>query len=272
MRAHFCTMAAPRRRRRPWRRSRRLVLPVLAALVLLAPAASAQSDVLISDQSGQILARLLATPGDRSAPFLGTPYGAHTLVGSAEQPERLVVELGRVDCFTFADYVEALKRSGTRDGFLAALTTVRYRDGVVAFANRKHFFTDWAADSPAVATDVTRAVSPEAVTVPKMLNRKDSGGSYLPGLPVVARDVTYLPSGAVDAAAVSRLRPGDYLGAYAEDGGLDVTHVGMFVDTPNGPAVRNASSLPADEKVVDTPLADYLGDIPGIVVLRPVTP
>ncbi len=65
------------------------------------------------------------------------------------------------------------------------------------------------------------------------------------------------------------LRTGDYLGAYAEDGGLDVTHVGIFVDGPDGPLVRNASSLRANNKVVDEPLGDYLRTIPGIVVLRP---
>jgi hypothetical protein len=68
---------------------------------------------------------------------------------------------------------------------------------------------------------------------------------------------------------VAALRTGDYIGAYAEDGGLDVTHVGIFVETPNGPVVRNASSLHQHSKVVDDPLSDYLRRIPGIVVLRP---
>ena len=33
--------------------------------------------------------------------------------------EELVVDLDSVDCFTYADYVEALKRAGTRDEFIA---------------------------------------------------------------------------------------------------------------------------------------------------------
>jgi len=92
---------------------------------------------------------------------------------------------------------------------------------------------------------------------------------YLPGLPVVARTVTYLPSKQVDADVVSRLRTGDYVGAYAEDSGLDVTHVGIFIATPEGPVFRNASSLSADHAVVDTPLSVYLNTVPGVVVLRP---
>lgn len=202
-----------------------------------------------------------------SRQFLGTPYGAHTLVGSSTTPEQLVVELQRVDCFTFADYVEALKRADDQDGFVSALVTVRYKGGDVSFANRKHFLTDWAATSPAVATDVTADLSGAVVRTQKALNAKGSGGTYLPGLPVVAREVVHVPSAAVDADVRSRLRTGDYVGSYATDGGLDVTHVGIFVDSPDGPVVRHASSL--EGKVVDTPLAEHLSAIPGIVVLRP---
>lgn len=234
-------------------------------------------DVVMSEQSEQILERMLAVRNGAGAgsaeaisrEFLGTLYGADTLIGSASEPERLVVELTKVDCFTLADYVEALKRAGNRDEFVTALREVRYRDGVVNFQNRKHFFTDWAAE-PAVANDVTADLSPNAVAVQKNLNEKDSGGVYLPGLPVVPRTVSYIPSEQFDDGVVSGLRTGDYIGAYAEDGGLDVTHVGIFVDTPSGPVLRNASSLPGDNKVVDTPLFDYLRTVPGAVVLRPV--
>ncbi|WP_231745050.1 DUF1460 domain-containing protein [Mycobacterium sp. IS-1590] len=204
-----------------------------------------------------------------SGAFLGTPYGADTLVGSAGEPEQLVVELSKVDCFTYADYVEALKRAGNRDEFVAALIDVRYKDGAVSFANRKHFFTDWAAATPAVATDITTRLSAKAIQVQKNLNQKDSGGVYLPGLPVLPRTVAYIPSAQFDDAVVSGLRTGDYIGAYAKDGGLDVTHVGIYVETPRGPVFRNASSLPGDAEVVDTPLFDYVRTVPGVVVMRP---
>ncbi|OBB73210.1 lytic transglycosylase [Mycobacterium sp. 852014-52144_SCH5372336] len=252
--------------------------PILAVNYLAAAEAPAP-DVFISEQNAQILERMLTARNGGPPPelaevisraFLGTPYGAHTLVGSASEPEQLVVELSKVDCFTYADYVEALKRAGNRDEFIAALIDVRYKDGVVAFANRKHFFTDWAAATPAVATDITTSLSTNAIPVQKNLNQKDSGGVYLPGLPVVPRTVSYVPSAQFDSGVVSGLRTGDYIGAYSEDGGLDVTHVGIFVDTPNGPVLRNASSLPGDNKVVDTPLFDYVPTVPGVVVLRPV--
>ncbi|PRC46467.1 DUF1460 domain-containing protein [Mycobacterium sp. ITM-2017-0098] len=219
------------------------------------------------DSSESEAARSDAARSDTvSRQFLGTPYGAHTLIGSSDVPEQLVVDVEKVDCFTYADYVEALKRSHTRDEFLARLIDVRYKDGVVAFENRKHFFTDWSVAAAPVATDVTADLSDNAIASLKNLNRKDSGGAYLPGLPVVARTVTYIPNDRVDADVISRLRTGDYVGAYAKDGGLDVTHVGIFVSTPDGPVFRNASSLRAE--VLDIPLVDYLKTVPGIVVLR----
>ncbi len=204
-----------------------------------------------------------------SALFLHVPYGADTLIGSASVPEQLVVELSRVDCFTYVDYVEALKRSSNSADFIAQLTQIRYRGGDISFTQRRHFFTDWAADAPVNATDVTASLGAPTEQVAKTLNLKDSGGSYLPGLPPRPRTVVYLPSARVSDGVIANLHDGDYLGAYATAGGLDVTHVGIFLHTPNGPVLRNASSLRANNQVVDTPLGEYLGTVPGIVVLRP---
>ncbi|MEV6430858.1 DUF1460 domain-containing protein [Nocardia sp. NPDC051463] len=204
-----------------------------------------------------------------SRQFLGTPYGADMLVGSASRPEQLVIDFRRVDCFTYLDYVEAMSRSTDRSQFVTNLIETRYTDGIVDYQQRKHFFSDWAHTPRIAATDVTATLSGAASTVTKHLNAKADGTTYLPGLPVVDRAITYIPSGAVDENVVGRLRTGDYIGAFADLPGLDVTHVGIFVMTPNGPIFRNASSRAADNKVVDSSFADYVRSTPGIVVLRP---
>lgn len=203
-----------------------------------------------------------------SSQFLGTPYGADMLVGSATRPEQLVIDFRRVDCFTYLDYVDALSRSTDRDQFVANLIAARYADGRVDFLQRKHFFTDWSHTARIAATDITANLSTAAVTVAKHLNAKADGGQYLSGLPVADRDITYIPSSAVDGDVVGQLRTGDYIGAYTDQPGLDVTHVGIFIITPAGPVFRNASSLAANEKVVDSPFTDYVQSTPGIIVLR----
>lgn len=203
-----------------------------------------------------------------SRQFLGTPYRADMLVGSATQREQLVIDFRRVDCFTYLDYVEALSRSADRNQFDANLIDTRYAGGRVDFLQRKHFFSDWVNTPRIAATDITGALSTAAVTVAKHLNAKADGGTYLPGLPVVDRGITFIPSDAVGDGVIGGLRTGDYIGAYTGQAGLDVTHVGIFVMTPSGPVFRNASSLAENNKVVDSPFADYVRSVPGIVVYR----
>ena len=255
-----------------------VVLAIACGTALLPPAAFGAPSTDIDDVTAREIDDLVAlraaagavSKGESiemvSANFLGTPYGADMLVGSATQPEQLVVDFRRVDCFTYLDYVEALTRSTDREQFVANLIATRYRNGHVDFLQRRHFFSDW---SPDLATDITASLSPAAVPVAKQLNAKADGGTFLPGLPVVDRTITYIPSAAVDQAVIGQLRTGDYIGAYADLPGLDVTHVGIFVMTPSGPVFRNASSLAENSAVVDSPFADYVQSTPGIVVYRP---
>ncbi|MFF0496075.1 DUF1460 domain-containing protein [Nocardia aobensis] len=258
------------------------ILLILVAAALLLPA-RASADAAIDDTTSHRIDELVAlragaagaSKGELldllSKQFLGTPYAANTLIGSATRPEQLVADFRQVDCFTFLDYVEALSRTTDRNRFEANLIDTRYAAAQVDYTHRKHFFTDWAQVADIAAADITASLSPAAVTVPKHLNAKDDGSVYLPGIPVVDRNITYIPSSSVDQGVINGLRTGDYLGAYADEPGLDVTHVGILISTPSGPDFRNASSLAANNKVVDTPLAEYLQTVPGIVVLRPHT-
>ncbi|GGK36531.1 N-acetylmuramoyl-L-alanine amidase-like domain-containing protein [Nocardia camponoti] len=254
------------------------VITLFAALLTCAPASAtpalnATTSTVINDliatraaagpvAKGELIERL-------SGRLLGTPYRANMLIGSASEPEQLVIDLSAVDCFTFLDYVNAATTATNPDTFTTALIATRYRDSRVEFASRKHFFTDWATGTAPLADDITATLSADATTVAKTLNAKGDGSLYLPGLPTVDRAITYLPSSAVDAAVTGGLRTGDYLGAYTPTAGLDVTHVGILINTPAGPMFRNASSLVANNRVVDQPLSDYLATVPGVVVLRP---
>lgn len=203
-----------------------------------------------------------------SREFLGTPYLANRLIGSQSTPEQLVIDFRGLDCFTYIDYVEALSTARSEAEFVQRLVDIRYVDGKIAFPQRKHFFTDWAQRPKKVAEDITAQLSPHAVSLVKNLNQKADGGSYLPGLPVVQRSVTYIPSDRVDDKVLAQLRTGDYIGIYTNLAGLDVTHTGIFVMTDNGPVLRNASSRKANMQVVDSPFMDYVMATPGIVVLR----
>lgn len=206
-----------------------------------------------------------------SADFLGTPYRGNMLKGSANSPEELVIDFRGLDCFTYLDYVEALRKSTSAAEFVNNLIQTRYIDGHISFFNRKHFFTDWAYREHKLADDITAQISPNAVTSVKYLNKKADGGNYLPGLAIVERNITYIPAKFIDENVVNRLRTGDLIGIYTHLAGLDVTHVGFFIMTDNGPVLRNASSRKENEKVVDSPFIDYVKEKPGIIVLRPLS-
>ncbi|NEG59394.1 DUF1460 domain-containing protein [Pantoea agglomerans] len=205
-----------------------------------------------------------------SAAFLGTPYAANTLIGSPNTPEVLVINFNDVDCFTLLDYVQALSRSHDRASFEASLIQTRYAGGQVSYENRRHFFSDWFAESPRNADDVTRTLSPDALTVVKHLNRQTSGAEQVPGLGVIARRITYIPARAITPQVLKQIQNGDYVGVYTTSQSLDVTHVGIAVRHDGRLWFRNASSLAVNRKVVDVPFREYMRSKPGIIVLRAV--
>ena len=201
-----------------------------------------------------------------SRAFLGIPYGESTLIGSPCEAETFVVNLESVDCFTFIDYVEAMRLSASFKGFCDNLKKVRYRHGIVSYETRMHFFTDWL-DTPRVK-DVTFEVGEEKIRgVTKTMNRKSDGSPFVPGIPEKERRFAFIPSSLFDEAAIGRLRTGDYGGIYAEAEGLDVSHVGIIIVKEGRLLFRHASSI--ERRVLDQDLLVYLTGKPGIVVLRP---
>lgn len=217
--------------------------------------------------------RQLTDTGERiaalSRPFLATPYVANTLVGGPQTPERLIIDLAGVDCFTFLDQLESMRRAADLADLPAQLQRVRYRGGEVSYTNRRHFFSDWVADTDSVAVDVTTAVGQgRAETVVKQLNLRNDGALWLPGLPVVRRSISYIPASRIGPQLLADLHSGDYLGIYSEQAGLDVSHVGLVVREQGRLLLRHASSLERYRRVVDVDLAEYLRDKPGLVVYR----
>jgi hypothetical protein len=217
-------------------------------------------------------AAALGTPGERieliSRRFLGTPYRQGTLIGDLHTPEVFVINLREMDCLTFLEYVEAMRRSASFREFQDNLLRVRYRSGVPEFRERNHFFTDWRDSEGGFIRDVTQELGQAVRTVKKDLNRKADGSRYLPGIRPPERTVRYLPSAALKGAQ-GLIRTGDYIGIYSAEPGLDVSHTGIAVRAKDTLMLRHASSRQRYRRVVDEPLATYLKGKPGIVVLRP---
>jgi hypothetical protein len=205
-----------------------------------------------------------------SARFLGAAYGESTLIGDRDRPEVLVVNLEHVDCFTFIDYIEAMRLSRSFEEFKENLVKVRYQSGKVSYLQRNHFFTDWIKFNKERLADVTGVVGGKAAERNvKTLNLKEDGTLFLDGIAPGPREVNFIPSKYVDEKVLARLKTGDYGGIYSERAGIDVSHVGIIIKDDKAIRLRHASSLQRYRRVIDQDLRLYLADKPGLLVLRP---
>lgn len=218
----------------------------------------------------------LKSAGERiefiSRQFLNMPYKEHTLTGSIHEQEIFTIDLSAVDCFTFIDYVEAMRLSRTLKGFRENLKNIRYQNGIIDYRKRNHFFTDWVEFNSANLHDASSTIGGiKTKTVSKIINLKDDGQCMLEGIAQRARKISYIPDFEIDKAVLERLKTGDYAGIYTELPGLDVSHTGIIVKFPSGDVfLRHASSLEKHRKVVEQPLKDYLSGKPGLIILRPL--
>ncbi len=217
---------------------------------------------------------LISETGDRidflSRQFLGIDYAESTLIGDVNTPEVFVINLEGVDCFTFIEYIEAMRLSSSYTSFEFNLKRVRYSAGIVGFMNRNHFFTDWKEFNRDFVDDVTEEIGGGKIMgVQKTLNEKEDGTYFLPGILPVRREVRYVPSGLIDISSFDKLRTGDYIGIYSGLQGLDVSHVGIIIKSKDNIFLRHASSQKEYRKVVDQDFKIYVTDKLGIIVLRP---
>jgi hypothetical protein len=215
----------------------------------------------------------IASTGSRieflSKQFLNTPYKKSTLIGDIDTPEIFVINLGGIDCFTFLDYIEAMRISISFSEFTDNLKKVRYKLGEISYKKRNHFFTDWAEFNSSLVTDISVSISNgknELIT--KKLNEKNDGTQFLPGISLSKREIVYVPSLEMDDFVMGKLNTGDYIGVYSETQGLDVSHVGIIVIKKNTVSFRHASSK--HQGVIDEDFIDYITDKPGIIALRPI--
>lgn len=206
-----------------------------------------------------------------SSHFINVPYVPFTLIGNYKSRETLTINLAGLDCFTYLDYVDAIRLSSDYGEFRDNLVKVRYKGGKVSYAARKHFFSDWPSSDTGRIKDVTKAVGGKStVSVTKFLNERKDGTKYLNGIPVVIRKVMYIPSAQLSKSVTDKLMTGDYVGIYSNEDGLDVSHTGILIRKGGKVYLRNASSRKDTRRVLDEELLVYLKDKPGIVVYRPL--
>ncbi len=201
-----------------------------------------------------------------SSAFLNTSYKANVLIGSSSKKEKLVIDLANLDCFTYVDYIEAIKNSNDFESFKKNLISLRYKNSTISFKNRNHFFTDWITQNG--FENITSNLSKNTKKQIKYLNKKNDKDLFLKGIDINKREIEYLEPKYITKDILIKLQSGDYIGIYTPLNGLDVTHTGMIVKKDGKTFFRHASSKKSNRKVVDELFVDYIKKTPGILVLR----
>jgi hypothetical protein len=178
--------------------------------------------------------------------LLGTPYASHTLERSGE--EQLVINLRRMDCFTFVENALALARL-IRQGaiswrsFAADLQTYRYRRGRRdGYASRLHYFSDWIADNhdKGVIEDITYALGGQRLIKPfsfmtthRELYPALASNRQFRRMERVERTCSdralyHLPA-ALLPSRTGTIRNGDIIAITTDLEGLDISHAGLAI-------------------------------------------
>lgn len=201
--------------------------------------------------------------------FLGTPYKAQTLIGDKDSPEKFVVNLEGVDCFTFLDYVLSLVIADDANDFYKKLKFIRYRVGQVDFQTRNHFFSQWIDNNDDYLFNASNTFK-NSVCLIKELNKKEDGGYWVEGIFPFKKRVCYIAKEIVlNKSFNSNFEKGDIIGLYTNLKGLDVRHLGIISIRDAGIYFRHASLR--HKEVVDEKLERYLNENKiwdGLIIVR----
>ena len=210
----------------------------------------------------------------------GTPYGLGMMGEgpTARVEPKPLVYLDSVDCVTYIEHVLALAIAPNEDSLFSVLQRIRYMDGKIDYASRKHYLlADWVSDGKFARVMPVEGDTVMTRTIAKKEFFKSKRMKYMvDGKPAddPQVEIRYLPY--EKALAWAKNVRSDTLAVLgvafvAKSEKLDATHTGFIVLKPGEPPrLRHASSQ--RKRVVDMPLIDYLdsrkGKLPGITLFN----
>lgn len=194
-----------------------------------------------------------------SGKFLGTKYVANTLSNNEinTSKENLVINFDALDCFTFIDTIEALKHANSKNEFREKLINTRYKNGIISYYSRNHFFSDWGLNDSLEDITCNLGICQKSI---KYLNKNEK---YLKEIPTIKREVFYIKPQNID---IKQLQTGDYIGIYTAKEDLDVTHTGIIIKKSNKIYIRHASSL--EKRIIDSEFFEYTKEKLGVIIYR----
>ncbi len=196
-----------------------------------------------------------------SRALIGSPYRGYTLIGGPRKAEQFVTRDDVFDCVTYCEAVLAAALVRTSADYDTMLRQIRYRDGVVTWRKRNHYFAQWCDNN--VANDIcARVAMPGGCSIDKKLY-------WMPSLGAPRMVVAGIPRESL-LANKSLLATGDLIAFMSPRPRLDYFHTGLIVVAPNGETrLRHAAQSRGRE--LEEPLARFLSvnHVKAATVLRP---
>jgi hypothetical protein len=248
--------------------SRRHILQILAGGVALA--AGARPGLATEPRIGRLIGEAKALPGVAqridfiSRALRGTTYREFTLIGGPRRAEQFVVRDDVFDCVTFCETVLAAAIAHDVGDFESSLRAIRYRNGVVTWRERNHYFFEWSQHN--VENKTCRAIAMDgAVELQKTVYWHKALGKRRFSMLVIPR--------ARFLANKRLLANGDIVGFVTQRPNLDYFHVGFVAFGSNGELLlRHASQ--SRHRVLDERMDRFVAQnrVRYVTLLRPEEP
>jgi hypothetical protein len=193
------------------------------------------------------------------------------------EEEGLDVNLKKFDCVTFVENMVALTQTRratvpTFDNFKRSLANIRYRNSVVDYAARLHYFSDWLFENEKrgllrnITKDIGGQVFPKNVFY--MSYKKDTlygnmaDSTTFVAVQAVEKEITrrqkfYIPKDKI-ADIEGKIRDGDIIAVTNRLEGMDIAHTGFAIRKNGRVYMIHASSQHHKVVITDVPLADYV--------------
>lgn len=194
--------------------------------------------------------------------FLGYPYKANPLIGSADTAEVFTASLDGFDCVTYIETVVALARARDVDDFTQWLRKIRYERGRVQWERRNHYMTGWIRNN--IREGIIR---PLPIPTLRTINR-ERVLNVVPGLAAQRICVKCVPKATVPRLE-AHLHDGDLIFFVSTRRNLDVFHAGIVARDGEKVLLRHASR--SQGRVVEQALSEFLkaNRMAGVIVVRP---
>lgn len=229
-------------------------LPLLLLLLIVQGAAAQSLDLRLDQVSRELLGR----------PYRFSPLGE----GSGPDPDPLL-RLDAFDCTTYVETVMALAMRDTHEAQLQLLNRIRYRDGDIGFAQRRHLpATQWlpGLQQLGVIVDITDSLGPARHLAVRLSPQVWQARRWriledLPAdaVPEVEVELSYLPLAGIETA-LSGVREVALLSVVHEthEGApLSISHQALLIPDQTGARVRHARSG-SEQAVIEEPLQRFV--------------